>query len=31
MVGLSEGVDHLWQVKEAEYYNVNLLLKEIKD
>lgn len=27
--GMNDGVDHLWQVKETEYYNVNDLLKQL--
>lgn len=30
MKGLNEGVDHLWQVKETEYYNVNELMKQLR-
>lgn len=30
MKGMSDNVDHLWQVKEAEYYNVNELLKHLR-
>lgn len=30
MKGISDGVDHLWQVKESEYLNVNELLKQIR-
>lgn len=31
MMGYSEAIDHLWQVKEAEYSNVNSLLQEFKN
>jgi hypothetical protein len=27
VAGMSEGVEHLWQIKETEYYNLNELLK----
>ena len=30
MKGMNEGVDHLWQVKETEYYNVNDVLRQLK-
>lgn len=30
MKGLNEGVDHLWQVKETEYYNVNELMRQLR-
>lgn len=26
-IGLNEGIDHLWQVKEMEYGNINALVK----
>lgn len=29
MKSMNEAVDHLWQVKEAEYSNVNELMKEL--
>lgn len=27
--GMNDGVDHLWQVKETEYYNLNDLIKQL--
>jgi|688.fasta_scaffold43987_2 hypothetical protein len=30
MKGMNEGVDHLWQVKETEYYNLNDVLRQLK-
>jgi len=30
MKSLNDGVDHLWQVKETEYYNLNELVRQIK-
>jgi hypothetical protein len=29
MKGISDGVDHLWQIKETEYYNINQILKDM--
>ena len=29
MKGMNDGLDHLWQVKETEYYNVNDILKQL--
>lgn len=26
---MNDGLDHLWQVKETEYYNVNDILKQL--
>jgi len=30
IAGISDGVDHLWQIKEMEYYNLNELLKQMR-
>jgi hypothetical protein len=30
MKGISDGIDHLWQIKEAEYSNVNQLLTQVR-
>lgn len=27
---LSDGVDHLWQIKETEYFNLNEIIKQVK-
>jgi hypothetical protein len=27
MKGISDGVDHLWHIKETEYFNINEILK----
>ena len=29
MKAMNDGLDHLWQVKETEYYNVNDILKQL--
>ena len=28
--GMNDGVDHLWQVKETEYQNLNELMQDLK-
>ena len=28
-IHLSEGVDHLWRIKETEYQNVNEIMRQI--